>query len=75
MSPQTPVPSASPPQGDKVICAKHGVPLEFSQVEMTYQGHTFPVDILCCPVCGLAFIPEELAKGRMQEVEQSLEEK
>jgi hypothetical protein len=45
------------------------------KVEMTYQGHFFPVDLLRCPVCGEVFIPEELAVGRILEVEQTLEEK
>jgi hypothetical protein len=75
MSTESPETPASPSAGGDVVCAKHGLPLEPGQVEMTYQGHTFPVDVLCCPVCGQAFVPEELAKGRMQEVEQSLEEK
>jgi hypothetical protein len=58
-----------------VLCSRDKVPLEPGKVELTYQGHTFPVDMLCCPVCGLALISEELAKGRMLEVEQALEEK
>jgi hypothetical protein len=33
------------------------------------------VDVLRCPVCGLTLIPEELARGRVLEVEQTLEEK
>ncbi len=68
-------PAGPSSEGEAVLCAKHGVPLEAGKVELTYQGHTFPVDILRCPVCGLTFIPEELAKGRMLEVEQTLEEK
>jgi hypothetical protein len=49
--------------------------LEPGKVELTYQGHTFPVDIMRCPVCGLTYIPEELARGSMLEVEQTLEDK
>jgi hypothetical protein len=68
-------PAGPAPTGEGVRCAKHQVALEPGKVDMTYQGHTFPVDILRCPVCGLTLIPEELAKGSMLEVEQTLEEK
>lgn len=64
-----------PDSKETVVCAKHCVPLQAGKVELTYQGHTFPVDALCCPVCGEALIPEELAKGKMADVEQTLEEK
>lgn len=66
---------ACPPPEPPILCAKHGVELEPGKVEVTYQGHTFPVDMLSCPVCGLALVPEDLARGRMLEVEQTLEEK
>jgi hypothetical protein len=59
----------------RVMCAKHDVALVPGTVELSYQGHTFPVDVLCCPVCGEVLIPEEVARGKMHEVEQTLEEK
>lgn len=65
----------SPEVGETPRCARHQVPLEPAKIELTYQGHTFPVDVLCCPVCGEPLIPEDLAKGKMAEVEQTLEEK
>jgi hypothetical protein len=68
-------PSESPDSGRAPRCAKHRVALEPAKIELTYQGHTFPVDVLCCPVCGEPLIPEDLAKGKMAEVEQTLEEK
>jgi hypothetical protein len=71
MMPDEPCP---PPQAP-ILCARHQVELEPAKVELSYLGHTFPVDMLCCPVCGQAFISEELARGRMLEVEQTLEEK
>lgn len=58
-----------------ILCAKDQVALEMGKIDVTYQGHTYPVDVLLCPVCGQALIPEELARGRMLEVEQTLEEK
>jgi hypothetical protein len=80
MSPEASGPpmESSPPaesQPPVVMCATHQVRLEPGKVEVTYQGHTFPVEALCCPICGQALIPEELAKGRMLEVERTLEEK
>ena len=56
-------------------CARDGARLEKGQVELTYQGHTFPVEMLRCPICGQPLITEELAAGKMREVEQTLEEK
>ncbi len=68
-------PPATPRERGQVVCAKHQVPLETGKIDLTYQGHTFAIDVLRCPVCGLALIPEEIAKGRLLEVEQTLEEK
>jgi rubredoxin len=57
------------------LCANCGVPLEISKVDVAYLGSGFPVDLARCPSCGLVFIPEELALGRMLDVEQQLEDK
>lgn len=79
MSPEERQPEEQRPEAsgaeETVLCAKHRVPLQPGKIELTYQGHTFPVDVLCCPICGEAFIPEDIAKGKMLEVEQTLEEK
>lgn len=75
MSADNPRPPTAGPEQTPLICSRHQVPLEPGKVDLTYQGHTFPVEALCCPVCGLAFIPEDLARGRMREVEQTLEQK
>jgi hypothetical protein len=75
MNPEEPRLPAGAPAEPPVLCAKHGVPLERGKIDVTYQGHRYPVEVLCCPVCGQALIPEDLAKGRMLEVEQTLEEK
>ena len=56
-------------------CLKCGVPLEMGKVGISYLGNTFPVDLLRCPGCGLVFIPEDLALGKMAEVEKLLEDK
>jgi hypothetical protein len=44
-------------------------------VTVTYLGNRFTADLPHCPVCGMVLISEELALGRMAEVEQILEDK
>ena len=56
-------------------CAACGVQLQVSKVDVAYLGGSFPVDLARCPSCGLVFVPEELATGRMLDVEQQLEDK
>ena len=57
------------------ICGRCDIPLQPAKVEIAYLGNTFPVDLLKCPQCGQVWIPEELALGRMVEVEKTLEDK
>jgi hypothetical protein len=45
------------------------------KVEVAYRGSKYPVTLPRCPRCGLVFIPEELALGKMAEVEKLLEDK
>ncbi len=54
---------------------KCSLPLEMAKVPISYLGNEFPVDLLKCPGCGLVFIPEDLALGKMAEVEKLLEDK
>lgn len=61
--------------GREMICWRCQRKLEPKQTFFQYLGHTFHTDILCCPECGEVLIPEDLAKGRMAEVEQELEDK
>ncbi|MGD0826620.1 MAG: DVU_1557 family redox protein [Desulfobaccales bacterium] len=56
-------------------CGKCDVALEMGKVNIGYLGSMFPVDLLRCPKCGQAFIPEELAMGKIAEVEKLLEDK
>ena len=44
-------------------------------VELQYVGSVFKVELPVCPKCSKVLIPEELALGRMLEVEQLLEDK
>lgn len=45
------------------------------KVDVSYLGNTFSIEVLKCPNCGLALIPEELALGKFAEVEITLEDK
>lgn len=63
------------PQASEWICAKCNIPLETGKVTVTYLGSEFPVDLPKCPQCGYVFVSEELALGKMVEVEQTLEDK
>ena len=58
-----------------VICHKCQKELEAKKTYFSYLGHTFFTDILKCPQCGEVYIPEELAKGRIAQVEMELEDK
>jgi hypothetical protein len=57
------------------VCADCGQALVSGKVDISYLGNSFPVELLKCPNCGLVFIPEELALGKMAEVEKALEDK
>jgi len=56
-------------------CARCGQPLVLGKVDISYLGSSFPVELLKCPKCDLVLIPEELALGKMAEVEKALEDK
>jgi len=56
-------------------CARCGIPLEPGEVSIAYLGSAFPVSLLRCPQCGAVFVPEDLALGKMAEVEKLLEDK
>jgi ribosomal protein S27AE len=65
----------SPTDKDAWECGRCGVPLQISKVTVAYLGNAFPVDLLKCPSCGLVFVPEALALGKMLDVEKMLEDK
>lgn len=58
-----------------LICNKCGIPLEPIKVNFRYLGKQFEHPVDRCPQCGQVYIPEDLAKGRMAEVEKILEDK
>lgn len=57
------------------LCASCGVELELGTVEVAYMGSKYPVELPKCPKCGIIFVPENLAIGKMAEIEKILEDK
>lgn len=57
------------------MCTKCNVEMKEMEASFSYLKRTFRHKVLRCPVCGQVYITEDLAKGRMAEVEKSLEEK
>lgn len=58
-----------------IICNKCQKELVPTKTYLSYLGHSFFTDILKCPECGEVYIPEDLAKGRIADVEMQLEDK
>lgn len=56
-------------------CADCGAELKLRPVELEYLDSLFNVELPACPDCGLVLIPEDLAMGKMGEVERLLEDK
>ena len=56
-------------------CAKCGVELQTKRVIFHYMNRDFGHEVPACPKCGKVFISPDLAKGRMAEVEQLMEDK
>ncbi len=56
-------------------CSKCNVEMVETKTTFEYLGHEVNYPVLRCPVCGQAYVSEELAKGRIAEVEKLLEEK
>ncbi len=50
-------------------------PLRPGPAQLAYMGSVFDVELPLCRKCGLVLVPEELALGKMLEVEQVLEDK
>lgn len=67
--------SAQVSKETSVICVKCGVKLTLGKVTLAYLGSKFPVELYKCPECGLVYIPDDLANGKMLQVEKALEDK
>ncbi len=61
--------------GKKRICNKCKCELKEMDTRFTYLDKKFRHKVPRCPQCGQVFISEELAKGKMAQLERTLEEK
>lgn len=63
-------------QYTKWKCAHCGQNLIIAPVEIDYLNNRgFKLDLPQCPGCGMCLVPEDLALGKMLEVERTLEDK
>ena len=60
---------------EKLICDKCKVEMELIEVQFKYLTRTFRYKVPRCPQCGQVYITEELAEGKIAQLEKSLEEK
>jgi YgiT-type zinc finger domain len=60
---------------ENLVCCKCSKKLEEKRTSFSYLGHTFYVELPGCPVCGQVYVDEDLVRGKMAEVEASLEDK
>ena len=57
------------------ICDKCKKELELHKVKVSYLSGNFEVELMKCPECNAVYISEDLALGKMLEVEKDLEDK
>jgi Zn-finger nucleic acid-binding protein len=64
-------------QGKEIpwVCDKCNKKLEPKKVKVRYLEGNFEVELMQCPQCKTVFVDEELALGKMLEVEKGLEDK
>lgn len=60
---------------ERIACGKCQLPLARARTRLTYQGVKFEAELPTCPKCGQTFVPEDLALGKMHELEITLEDK
>jgi uncharacterized protein with PIN domain len=58
-----------------LICDRCKVEMQLMEAQFMSLKRSFRHKIPRCPQCGQVYIPEELARGRMHEVETALEDK
>jgi len=60
---------------EPLVCRKCDKTLEKAKVTASYLGNEFQIELWKCPGCGMVYVPESLATGKMLRVEQALEDK
>lgn len=58
-----------------MICCGCDAVLEMKKTVFEYLGMSFSYDVPCCPKCKKVFISQDLAEGKMAEVERMIEDK
>ena len=58
-----------------LICVACNASLAPKKTVFEYMDMSFTHELLCCPICGMVFIPEHLAEGKIAEVERTIEDK
>ncbi len=58
-----------------LMCSRCNKPLEMHKAFFSYLDHSFNTEVLRCPECGQVFVPESLARGKMAQVEVTVEDK
>lgn len=62
-------------ENDNLMCFQCQEALVSREVTLAYLDRNFRVKLPCCPKCGQVYISQELAEGRMVDVEKQLEDK
>ena len=57
------------------VCYRCDVALAPKTTKLNYLNSSFEAELMSCPHCNKVFIGEQLALGKMLEVEKSLEDK
>ena len=60
---------------DKIRCAVCDCELTPVKTTAVYLRFRFDVEVFGCPVCGQLYIPEELVRTKIAELESVLEQK
>jgi hypothetical protein len=63
------------PEDLEWMCSQCNRMLQVAPITVEYMGNQFTVELPRCPDCGIVLISEDLALGKMAEVEQLLEDK
>jgi uncharacterized Zn finger protein len=63
------------PETRKLVCNKCQQEMAMAEVSATYLGANFEIELMKCPSCGLVYVPDSLATGKMEQLELSLEDK
>jgi len=58
-----------------LVCCKCDKVFVKAKVTASYLGSEFPIEMWKCPGCGVVYVPESLATGKMLRVERALEDK